>query len=521
MDKLKLKNGFNLIIVGCLSIAALIVFTVSFFTTIYYDMNIDVDFPQYGKENIPLLIIFSVVVMFLFYKIYRRDKNILSGKGTFVFALCFCFCYCMMLILAIKPRPVNDSMTLNRIINDFMDGDYSQLTTPGGYLFYWPYQLGYVAFGQIMCTIFGKDNFFAWDICQLISIMTTLFLLHRITWEIFEEKVICGLMDILSAGCLFFYNYVTYVYGDILSMGPQTLALYLTLLYIKREKKRYIAGAALSIAFAVMLKSNAQIALIAMSMLIIGSVIKAGRDFDRSTLLKRLIERVLMVVMLVLAVKSVGFAVNSYYRNVTGLTELPDGCPLESYIAMGLQESELEDGWYNGYHYTIYGKFNDYDADAARTMARENIAETLKSFISNPLHGGRYLLRKFTTQWADSVCISTHNLDLVSRHVENPTKMMYYLVFGDGSKILIWVMNVFMTICYLCICVCLFRILKDKKVSSSAMLFLILIFGGIVFHEFWEGTSRYAMRYYIYWLPFAAAGLKIILDAIETKIHGA
>ena len=518
---MKLKNGFNLIIVACLSLAALIVFVISFFTTIYYDMNIDVDFPQYGKENIPVLLLLSAVVLFLFYKIYRHWKGFLSGKGAAFFALGFCFCYCMLLILAIKPRPVNDSMSLNRVINEFMEGDYSSLTTPGEYLFYWPYQLGYVAFGQVMYSIFGKDNFFAWDMCQLISVMTTLYLLHRITWEIFEEKVICGIMDVLSAGALFFYNYVTYVYGDILSMGPQTLALYLTLLYIKREKKRYIAGAAVAIAFAVLLKNNAQIALIAMSMLIIGSTVKSGRDFDKRQLFTRLVERVLMVLVLVLAVKAQGYAVNSYYKSAANLTELPEGCPMESYIAMGLQESELEDGWYNGYHYKIYGEFNNYDKEAARELALENIKGTLQDFASRPLHAGRYLLRKFTTQWADSVCISTHNLDLVSRHVENPTKMMYYLVFGEGSKILIWVMNVFMTICYLGVLICLVRMLREKSAASPAMLLLILIFGGMVFHEFWEGTSRYAMRYYIYWLPFAAAGLKALLDKIEVKLHGA
>ena len=517
---MKLKNGFNLIIVFCLSVAALIVLVVSFFTTIYYDMNIDVDFPQYGKENIPVLLILTAVSLFVLYKLYRRGKAFLTGKYALIFAMGFCFCYCMMLILAIKPRAVNDSMSLNRVINEFMDGDYSSLTTPGEYLFYWPYQLGYVAFGQIVCTIFGRDNFFAWDIIQLISVMTTMYLLHRITREIFDDEVVCGLMDMLSAGCLFFYNYVTYIYGDILSMGPQTLALYMTLLYIKREKKRYILGAAVSIALAVMLKNNAQIALIAMSMLIIGSTVKGGSDLSGREIVKRLVERLLMVLILVLAVKAQGYAVESYYKKAANLTALPQGCPMESYIAMGLQESELEDGWYNGYHYTIYGEFNDYNKDAARDLAIASIKESLGSFVTRPLHGGRFLLRKFTTQWADPVCVSTHNLDLVSRHVENPTKMMYYLVFGEGSKILIWVMNVFMTICYLCVLICLKEMLRNKTVSPEAMLFLILIFGGMVFHEFWEGSSRYAMRYYIYWLPFAAAGLKTLFDRICVKIHG-
>ena len=124
------------------------------------------------------------------------------------------------------------------------------------------------------------------------------------------------------------------------------------------------------------------------------------------------------------------------------------------------------------------------------------------------------MVRKFTTQWADSVCISTHNLDLVSRHVENQPAIAQFLVFGTGSHILIWVMNVFMPVCYIGVAIYLFGILRGRKASVSEMLLLILIFGGILFHEFWEGSSRYTMRYYIYYLPFGAYGLKVLLGFI-------
>ena len=78
-------------------------------------------------------------------------------------------------------------------------------------------------------------------------------------------------------------------------------------------------------------------------------------------------------------------------------------------------------------------------------------------------------------------------------------------------------MNVYMTVCYLGVVIYLVGVLRKKHVSDSEMLLLILIFGGMVFHEFWEGSSRYAMRYYVYWIPFAAYGIKRLLDFIEVK----
>ncbi|MBP3197817.1 MAG: hypothetical protein J6N21_12545, partial [Butyrivibrio sp.] len=72
----------------------------------------------------------------------------------------------------------------------------------------------------------------------------------------------------------------------------------------------------------------------------------------------------------------------------------------------------------------------------------------------------------------------------------------------------IWIMNVFMPVCYLGVLVYLLGIIVKRPASLEEMLLLILIFGGIVFHEFWEGSSRYTMRYYIYYLPYAAYGIR-------------
>jgi hypothetical protein len=79
-------------------------------------------------------------------------------------------------------------------------------------------------------------------------------------------------------------------------------------------------------------------------------------------------------------------------------------------------------------------------------------------------------------------------------------------------------MNVFMPVCYIGVIIYLLGILRGRKASSSEMLLLVLIFGGMVFHEFWEGSSRYIMRYYIYYLPFGAYGLKVLLGFIRKHI---
>ncbi len=510
----KARDVFNYIIALCLFVAAAIVLVVSTVTTIYYDMGSDVDWPHYGRENIPLLALLLITVLAGFYLLKVNGVFEKQSRMLAVFALIFVTAYCLLLILGIKPQAVNDSKTLDDIINQFVDGNYSSLTEPGGYLFIWPFQLGYVGLGQIMVGLFGKSNYFAWDILQLISALITIYLIYKLTWEFFEDKEICGIVALLSCGALFFYNYVTYIYGDIISMAPQTLALYTMVLYVKRGRKRYAVVSAVSIAVAILIKTNCEITLIALLMILLGSLVQD--TLDRSNIVSMLFERMILAVVMLALVFGAKTAVDSYFCNLTGLDKIPDGSPSWSHIAMGLQESELEDGWFNGYNYKIFAE-NNYDSEATAAVAKENIAETIADFVRRPLHGARFILRKYVTQWADSVCISTHNLDLVSRHVENQPEVCRYLVFGSdhGSPVLIWIMNVFMTVCYLGVIIYLSGILRGRKPSVSEMLLLILIFGGIVFHEFWEGSSRYTMRYYIYYLPFGAYGLKVLLGAIR------
>ena len=269
----KIKKAFNLIIVFCLLVAAVLVLGTSIVTTIYYDYGCDNDWPHYGRENILLLLLLCVGVVFVFAVLKRRGA-FKSTQGPLLFGLIFCLGYCLMLIFAIRPLPVNDSKTLDDIINAFMGGDYTELTSNSGYLYIWPFQLGYVAFGQMMCTIFGIGNYIAWDLVQLLSILITVYLLYQMTWEFFGDREVCGIMAVLSTGMLFFYNYVTYIYGDILSMAPQTIALFLEILYMKRKKLGYGIGAGVAIALAVMLKTNCEIALIALVMMLILNLIQ-------------------------------------------------------------------------------------------------------------------------------------------------------------------------------------------------------------------------------------------------------
>jgi hypothetical protein len=509
MREVKLKKAFNMAICACLLIGAVLILGCSIFTTIYYKMHQENDKLYFKAENIPLLVISVGLSLFVFY-IFKKKEIFTKNKKLMAIGLLFCILYCLILIFSIKPMPVNDSGLLDAHINSFVRGDYSQLTEKGGYLYTWPFQLGYVFFGEFMTKVFGSGNYLAWNFAQLISILFTMYFLDKICMECFEDAEICGIMSFLSMGALFFYNYVTYIYGDILSMGPQTLALYLMIRYMKTGEQRYGLGSGLSISIGVMLKTNCEIAVIALIMILFINGIGSKSDDAKVELKNRVIIALCMLVF-VFGQKAY---INNHYMKVTGLEEIPKGNPSVAHIAMGLQEDGgLEPGWYNGYNYRVFGD-NNYDTELTKKAAVAKIGERFELFAHHPFYAARFFTRKYITQWADPVCISTQNLDYVSRHHEI-SALGNSIVFGVGSTVLAWIMNVFMTLCYLGVVVYLAGVLRKRHVSDYEMLMLLLIFGGMVFHEFWEGSSRYAMRYYIYQLPFAACGLKVLLGLIH------
>ena len=496
------KRVFGQLIVIALAFTSVAVFVTSLLTSIYYEMHEDVDFPRYRGENVPVLLIAMACVFIVFLLLSR--SHMISTNTPIIIALVFCAAYCMTLILAIKPLPVDDSKLIDNALLEFAQGNYSALTEKSGYLYIWPFQLGYFLFGETMDRLFGHGNYLVWDIIQVIVILITVFLLYLITLELFEDRRVSGIMAFLSMGMLFFYNYSTYIYGDILSMAPQTMALYLMVLYLKRRNAGYAFLSAPFIALAIMIKTNCEITLIAMVMLVL-------LDFAKRPSVKEVLSKIVIIAAMLVCVWGVKYAVNQHYMELTGIDSIPGGSPAVSHIMMGLQESELEDGWYNGYNYMAFA-VNDSDTEKTKAYVTEELMERLSLFAHHPRYFARFMTRKFLTQWADSVCISTHNLDLVSRHVENPTELKDFIVFGKGSIILEWIMNVFMSVCYLCVVVYLITRIRDRRTSLPELLLLILIFGGIAFHQFWEGSSRYAMRYYVYWLPYAAYGMKTLLS---------
>ena len=222
---------------------------------------------------------------------------------------------------------------------------------------------------------------------------------------------------------------------------------------------------------------------------------------------------------------------------------MPEGVPSAAYFAMGMEETEGKYGWYNGRN---VGLFRDAGYDREQTVL--NARETMKASIGEFQNSKRYLIRfyagKFLSQWGDPTCVSMREMEETRRHTGELPKLVDSLIFGTGSRILQWGMNVTHSLIYLGLTVYLLSVtgsaLRRKQklrmptqngqqaqngqqtqngqqaqkqgqhlhtVSEPEILLVLFLVGGMLFHQIWEASGRYTMRYYLTMLPLAAWGI--------------
>lgn len=438
----------------------------------------------------------------------------------------------LFLVLVIRGNATNDALQLDEIMQAFSRGDYSSLQE-GGYLFVYPFQVTYVLIGQVIQALCGPSNYLVYQLLNVVSILCNLYFLYQITWELFHDRRVCAVMQLLSMGCWYYYVFATFIYADLWSFAVQSAAFLLEIRYLNRRRLRDIIGAGICIAAATLLKTNCYVALIAMILILLMDAVKAvsaaagtattGNDgvsgnagASGKSAGALILRAVLIGAMFVVLTKGAQSAVNLGTARAAEIEKMPEGVPSAAYFAMGMEETEGKYGWYNGRN---VGLFRDAGYDREQTVL--DARETMKASIGEFQNSKRYLIRfyagKFLSQWGDPTCVSMREMEETRRHTGELPKLVDSLIFGTGSRILQWGMNVTHSLIYLGLTIYLLSVigaaLRKKQylhlrtVSSPEILLVLFLVGGMLFHQIWEASGRYTMRYYLTMLPLAAWGI--------------
>ncbi len=376
----------------------------------------------------------------------------------------------------------------------FMAGQYDFLA-PGGYCHMYPYQLGLIALCELLFHLAGAFNYYAFEvICVILaagSACCGYFILRELTGN---GLAVVG-YNILMMGCLPLIFYTSWVYGDLPSIFFALLAAWMLVAYSARSRYRYLVVMAIAMTFAMLVRRNSMIFMIAAGIVIL---LHTFRHKDKKILLVFLVSVLLSQCAYGIIYKM--YEVRSGYEHSEGMSMLV-------WFATGLEETKGSCGWDNDYYKQVYFE-SGYDLEAVSEAARESISDRLETFQNDPVYAGKFFGKKLLSQWNgplyQALFFNSESPDLTGG--PKPDSLAaglwerYYeiaLAFCDRWQFVVYVGM----LCYFLFCV--------KRESELLWhVTAIAIIGGFLYSIFSEAKGRYAFPYYVMMFPFAAYGLK-------------
>ena len=476
----------------------------SLFQTTYMETGQYNEIPLYKTDlfYVVLLVylLFTGILFFLYKKTSLLQKQ---SRLLHIISLVFSALVCISVLFIYKATACCDSETLCSLARSFLHGDYSSFTGDN-YLVHYPHQVGMIALLEIIFTLFGTESYLIFQILNLIAIVCIIHLLYRISELIYDNTTVSSITSLLSMGALPLFFYVTFVYGDIIGLALALAAITLFIRYLKESKPYYLLFACLSIGIAMLLKSNNSIILIAIMIMLVLYAIQQWKW-----------QPVLYAVLFFVFASLISSVPTLYYEQVSGIEPFPAGVPKIAWVAMGLQENdEVGDGWYNSYNWAIYTQ-NNFDTKKTEAACMDSIRDSLNYYISEPKQGAYFFYSKFRSQWNDPGYQSQITNEWSSRYQDSYTPFYNWLVFGTGKLVMEWMMNLYQFLILVSVLIAVPTFLKAKAWSIPKAVLPLCIFGGYLFHIFWEAQGRYALPYFIMMIPLAACGIKKVLQLLS------
>ena len=369
-------------------------------------------------------------------------------------------------------------------------GDYS-------YYRYYPFQLGYVLFAEILYRIFGTSSS---DILFQIPNVIALDFLYvgvvMITKRIFGRPAVTNMTAICLAVCLQPMFMTTFTYGLILGISLSVWSVYFTIRYMQDNKLKYACFAALLIALSVILKYNNMIILAAIGIALIFHAI------DK----KRLLAVALAAVMAICSVGGQKLVILSY--SARSGAELDTQVSQTLYAYMGVSDSPMAPGWYNGLAMMTL-RDCQMDVDRANEIASQGISDRLDYLSENGLLAD-FLWKKFTSQLNEPSFESVWVSQVREHDIPEGEKLpgiVESAYTGGLAKVLDNWFNFYVMLIYIGFAAGMIWMLIRRRTGAEAAILPIAIAGALLYHMLFEGKSQYLLPYFVLLIPFAMYGL--------------
>lgn len=517
----KRQNTFEYLIVNLVCLFLFLAFAyiavMSIFQTSVFDPT------AYGAEkiifqtdnialNIFMTVLFAVFVfkMKKHYDFFAKVNMRFLEIGLVVYALLLGFVW----IFSVTSIPAADSYNVFETASQAANGNYSSLSGSdfynsayyNGYSYYnfYPFQLGFVFISEIVYRIFGTQSYMPIQIINVICVAVTYLGIAKITKHLFKRRSVEFIAILLLAGCFQPILFSTFVYGNIIGMCCAVWASYFLIRYFQSSKYILLLPCGALLVLATMAKYNNMIYLIAFVVMLIVHTVK-----DKKW------QSIAFALAICVAAVGVNNLIIISYENRAGV-KLADGVSQVLYLDMGLNESSMAPGWYNGIAIETYKQYQLND-EAANEAAWDDINTRINIFANNPGYAADFFGKKITSQWNEPTFESIWVSEVKSHSSEINAigKGMYDGSLGQFFELCF---NLFIQILYILFVIGIYCLFLKRNLNIETALLLLVLLGGFGYHLLFEGKSQYILTYIVLLIPTAAYGMNTVLEGNFTKI---
>ena len=426
-----------------------------------------------------------------------------AGRRAFAAALALWTAAALCFVLSVGLLPRADSALVIDAAKRFAAGDFSPLE--GEYFSRVSYQLG------ICLPLEG--------LARLLPGLDLNLLMQALNCAISAAlmALLCGLAGGLSgdactsgAAALLYLAFVPmllfnmFVYGVLPMLLLCVLAMRCFARCARTGERRFGVLYALLIGAAAALKPNAMIVMLA---LLICAAVHALQRKDGFLLLCAALSAVLCFAL--------PAGVIRLYELRAGVTLAPDTGMLLR-LAMGMQDSMIAAGWYNGVIEEYWPL--SVTPEMEKAAALEMLAARLREFAADPAGAWAFFKEKCLTQWAEpsydilwygAVCGKSGRFNGLA-----------HAIFRDGSPVralLAGYMNIFQQAAYVLALIGTCGMIKEKRIEAVQLMLPVTVLGGFLYHMLFEAKSQYIYPYMLLLLPLAAAGMDLLAGRARNK----
>lgn len=492
----------------------------SFFETSVFDQtNLASELVIFEGDNIILNLFFTALFIALlfwlrrFYDFFAKVNIRILEIGLAVWTAILGVIW----IYSVTSVPAADSANLFEAATNSANDDYSKFFNNSGFYFseyynghnyfhFFPFQLGFVFFSEIVYRIFGTDSSMPVQIINVLSLASAYFALARITALLFKRKSIEFIAILLLAVCFQPVFLCTFVYGNIIGMSTAVWACLFLIKYFQTNRWVWIIPAACLLMLSTIVKYNNLIYLVAFVIMLILHAVKN----------KKWQSLAFALAMCILCVGSSKLIIMSYEARAN--TQFESGLTQTMYFDLGLQESPMAPGWYTKTAVNDYMK-GGFDAERGNAVAQTSIDRRLEEMSDDLGYAFDFFGKKILSQWNEpsyeSIWISQ-----VKQHSEELSDLAKD-IYNNGFRGQLFALhfNFYMQILFVLFALGIYLLFIDRKTNIETVLLPLVLLGAFGYHLLFEAKSQYACTYIPLLVPTAAYAMNKILFSDYAKIR--